>query len=99
MRAIFINEEEEKDQLEFLVDDIFHFWDKWEDDEREGISVSRSGGAGGYKEYKIYFSKGGSDEFFVDGVNHLKDFRMKTFGEHIPFEWEWYDNFLIINTI
>lgn len=101
MRARHVNEEyeEEKNQFDFIIDDIFFIWDKWEDDERKGIEVQRRGTPGGYQEFKFYFPEGWSDDFYVDVEEFLKDFRIKNFGKHTPFEWEWFENFLLINTI
>jgi len=92
MRARLVEQEEGTDLVQ-LVNVVRDFW---VDDHQEirGMQVNRMG-----KGFKIYFRDGYSVNFEKKVDAYLKNFKLENFGKFIPFEWEWYENFLLIDPL
>ena len=105
MRARLVEQQEEGTDLVQLVNTVRDFW---VDDHQEirGMQVDRissydkiSGIRTVGKGFKIYFRDGYSVNFEKKVDAYLKNFKLENFGKFIPFEWEWYENFLLIDPL
>jgi len=83
-----------------LVDGIFDIWHEHNKLTGRDAFVQKSQGRHNeYRELKFNFPEGYSDIVKKKIDNFLKDFKLKNFGDFTPFEVEWFENFLLINTI
>jgi len=98
MRARLVEQEERSDFIP-VIHTLIQIW-RLNGGTKDKMNWNRMHNSSSeYQEYKFHFRDGYSKEFKRDVDEYLKYFKLNNFGEFIPFEWEWFENFLILNTL